>query len=298
VNGKQQRVGYLGGLRLDSRHSGRFDILRRGYAFFKELQNRAPADLFFTSVAADNLRARQFLERGLPGMPRYQFIGEFTTLLLSLEGNRGARSSAANQTIPGEANAGFPSSERLAACLREHNAAYQLAPCWSVNELTGLQPLGLSLADFRVRQEAGQIVSCAALWDQRAFKQTVIRGYGAALARARPFINLAARFSKVPRLPPPGTTLAHAMISHVVAEPREPEALSELIKELCSLSMDKRIGFLTLGLAANDPRISVVRKSYKCLEYRSRLYVVHWPGRSGSAADLDERALQPELALL
>src|SRR5262245_40623147 len=38
VNGAPKRVGYLGGLRLDAAAAGRFDILRRGYEFFRELQ--------------------------------------------------------------------------------------------------------------------------------------------------------------------------------------------------------------------------------------------------------------------
>ncbi len=82
VNGTPRRVGYLGGLRLDARHAGRFDILRRGYEFFHELQTDSPADFYFTSIVADNERARKFLERGLPGMPRYEFVGEFVTMLL------------------------------------------------------------------------------------------------------------------------------------------------------------------------------------------------------------------------
>jgi hypothetical protein len=54
VNGAPRRVGYLGGLRLCSRHAGRFDILRRGYEFFRTLQSDNPADFYFTSIAADN----------------------------------------------------------------------------------------------------------------------------------------------------------------------------------------------------------------------------------------------------
>ncbi|HWY77779.1 MAG TPA: hypothetical protein VN281_19335, partial [Verrucomicrobiae bacterium] len=38
VNCEPLRVAYLGGLRLDARLGGRFDILRRGYEFFRELQ--------------------------------------------------------------------------------------------------------------------------------------------------------------------------------------------------------------------------------------------------------------------
>src|SRR5262245_37179391 len=32
--GRAQPIGYLGGLRLDAKAAGRFDILRRGYRFF------------------------------------------------------------------------------------------------------------------------------------------------------------------------------------------------------------------------------------------------------------------------
>src|SRR5215469_4843109 len=39
VNGAPQRVGYLGGLRLDSFQAGRFPVVRRGYEFFRQLQS-------------------------------------------------------------------------------------------------------------------------------------------------------------------------------------------------------------------------------------------------------------------
>src|SRR4051812_25952113 len=42
VNGTPRRVGYLGELRLDARAQGRFDILRRGYRFFRELHGDDP----------------------------------------------------------------------------------------------------------------------------------------------------------------------------------------------------------------------------------------------------------------
>src|SRR5258706_898476 len=87
VNGQPQRVGYLGGLRLDAKLAGRFDILRRGYRFFRELQPHHDREAYFTSIAADNERAIQLLERGLPGMPSYKHLGEFVTLLISVRRN-------------------------------------------------------------------------------------------------------------------------------------------------------------------------------------------------------------------
>ena len=69
VNGAARRAGYLGELRLDASARGRFGILRDGYRFFHESQRDAPASLYFTSIAADNARARRLLETGARGLP-------------------------------------------------------------------------------------------------------------------------------------------------------------------------------------------------------------------------------------
>jgi len=289
VNGQPHRVGYLGGLRLDARTAGRFDILRRGYEFFRELQADRPADFYFTSIAADNATARKFLERGLPGMPAYEFIGEFVTVLLPIE------SRASNHTEP-EADA--LDFYKLLDCLDKHGRDYQFAPRWSVAELSALLSLNLKADDFQVMRDGGRINACAALWDQRAFKQTVIRGYTPWLALARPAVNFAARILGTPRLPAVGSTLAHAFVSHLAVEPENTDALIGLVSKLRMCAAGRRIEFLTLGFAANDPHLTLLRRKFNCREYRSRIYVVRWPGLGSSARELDGRCLGPEVALL
>jgi len=146
VNGQRRRVGYLGGLRLDDRHAGRFDILRRGYEFFRELQADNPAEFYFTSIAADNARARTFLERGLPGMPRYEPIGEFAAIIIATNGGRRANELSSNTGTTGlaerdmtQSQPNFSVGNELIALLNECNQARQFAPCWSAEELFALQ---------------------------------------------------------------------------------------------------------------------------------------------------------------
>ena len=184
VNGEPRRVGYLGGLRLDESHAGRFDVLRRGYEFFHALQADAPADFYFTSIAADNQPARHFLERGLRGMPRYEFIGEFVTLLLPTIGAAHLDSAS-----------GPPSLERstLVAKVNQFNRHYQFAPCWSADELAAVESLGLRADDFLLTEEEGRFEACAALWDQRSFKQTVIRDYDPVLKQTRTMANFVSK---------------------------------------------------------------------------------------------------------
>jgi hypothetical protein len=281
VNGKPQMVGYLGGLRLDARFAGRFDILRRGYNFFRQLQEEAPADFYFTSIAADNERARTFLERSLPGMPRYEFMCEFVTLVIATLSRR--QSQMRTQGI-----ANSDSLNELLQFVNEHNRGYQFAPQWSAENL--------HLSDFCVVRNGQQIEACGMLWDQREFKQVVVRGYSTVLAKVRPLLNNFSRLTRQPRLPAIGETVSIAFASHLAS--KTDESLLYLIQQLAISARRRGIELLTLGFASNDPRLELIQQNLRCQEYRSRLYVVHWPGIGGTAGELDNRVLAPEVALL
>lgn len=298
VNGQPQRVGYLGGLRLDAKLAGRFDILRRGYRFFREQQPHDDREYCFTSIAADNERAIQLLERGLPGMPTYETFSDFVTLLIAVPRNGVKMHDTSLQQITTD------DFDELAAWLSTHGCRYQFAPYWTTDELLALHSLELRAADFRVVRDRNRIIACAALWDQRAFKQTVIQGYAAPLSLARKGINLAALLAGHPQFPAIGAVLKHAMVSHLAIGPNQPDALSTLIQGLFPLAREKGIEFLTLGYAVGDPRLETVRANFGCREYRSRLYSVRWPGMGAAPASqpapqaLDGRLAFPEVALL
>jgi hypothetical protein len=289
VNGKACRVGYLGGLRLDRRAAGRFDILRRGYEFFRALQSNSPADYYFTSIAADNQPARKFLERGLPGMPTYEFAGEFVTTLLSVKRQR------RNQTALKVETADF---EEVLSFLSRQGREYQLAEYWTAQELTFLSTLGLGVEQFQCVRVDGHVAAVATVWDQRAFKQTVIQGYARGLAFGRPFLNLAGRLLSTPRLPPLGSTMAHAFVSHMAINMEKPEAFTALIAHLLESLAGRGIEILTLGCAATDPRLRLLRGKWRGREYLSRIYLVRWPECGGSVRELDARCLGPEVAAL
>jgi hypothetical protein len=281
VNGKPRMVGYLGGLRLDARSAGRFDILRRGYKFFRQLQQEAPADFYFTSIAADNDRARTFLERGLAGMPRYEFVCEFVTLMISTLSCRQFRLKTQDVACPGSPN-------EMLAFVNELNTTYQFAPHWSAEALDDCEPC--------VVRNGHQLEACGALWDQRQFKQVVVRGYSAVLAKVRPVLNNFSRLTRQPRLPAIGEALSIAFASHLAS--KTDESLLHLIQQLANSAGRRGIELLTLGFASNDPRLELIQQNLRCHEYRSRLYVVHWPGVGAKVGELDNRVLAPEVALL
>lgn len=320
VNGRPAQVGYLGGLRLDARYGGRFDVLRRGYEFLRELESNNPADFYFTTIASDNQRARRFLEAGIHGMPKYEFVGEFVTVVvptggkvrISEPGNQGAESQSGGEPPHSPAVAGLPRSrDRLAvhACdarslwdgiefVNERNRSQQFAPCWSNTGIPALSHLGLKASDFSAVSDARRIVAVGALWDQRCFKQTVVRGYTVPLALGRPMFNLFAPLFKQPRLPAVGEMLASALVSHLAVDHSRTDALLTLIGQLRAVAQERGIELLTLGFAASDPSLKIIRCGFGGREYRSRIYVVRWPGIGKPAGELDCRLAGPEVALL
>ena len=291
VDGEPTRVGYLAELRLDASARGRFAILRDGYRFFHEQPPARATTLHFTSIAADNERARRVLERGARGMPRYGFLGELTTLLVAVP----RRAHPSNLEVQAATPDDLPA---LVNALNDHARRHHLAAAWTADRLRSLERHGLPLNRFLLARRDGRIVAGGGLWDQRAFRQTVIRSYALALSRTRPLVNLAALLFGSPRLPAPGTTLPHAFLSPLALGEGATNLLPEFVAAFFPLARRIGVEFLTLALPAADLRLAALRRRFSTRVYRSRLYRVHWPDETPVVLQNPATAFLPDVALL
>lgn len=192
------------------------------------------------------------------------------------------------------------SIRKITELLNRTNRQFQFAPVWSAGDL--LSPArcpNLRLEDFQLLLSSdGEPTACAALWDQRSIKQTVIRGYSPALARLRPLINLGSAILGRRRLPAIGQALASAFVSHLAADQQDPRLLRDLVHSALSQAARRDIDYLLLGFDVRDPRLAILRKTFRPRELVSRLYAVHWNDGADLAAGLDDRLLAPDVALL
>lgn len=280
INGKPTQVGYLGGLRLDRSVEGRFDLLRRGYRFFEEVSMGQDVPFYFTSIAADNARALQFLERNLPGMPRYELIGEFVSLIIPTGGHLNDDANLVRGT----------STEQF---FNENQAQFNLAAEWQENEFNQLSPFGWQRS-IDVLDATGNTSASGVLWDQRAFKQTVVRGYSNLLKLASPVVNAFARFRGA-GLPPVGSAMNLAFLSPVAVKGGS-DALVRLVDAALGAAESSGIELLAVGLDLRNPALPVLLKTFRCRQYHSRLYSLHW--QSNPSCRLDNHLLAPEVALL
>jgi hypothetical protein len=296
INGKPMRVGYLSGLRLDRSCRGRSEIIRRGYEVFRSIHERGGPPIYLSSIIASNQAARRFLERGLKGMPTYRFLGELVTLNIRRRHfwkfkDPASRARRALQKERLRVLHGSGSCADILEILNRENREYQLAPVWSASEIRAED-------SCTVYSNIETPVACAAVWDQRAMKQNVVRGYSGALKWARPFFNLAATFLGMPRLPEIGAPLSHVYVSHLAASSDQPELTECLVNLLRAADSAHSADYLTIGFDSRDPRLAHLRRAFLGREYVSRIYVVHWEDGAELACKLDERLLAPEVATL
>ncbi len=163
-NGEPRRVGYLGQLRLAASHAGRFDVVRRGYRFFREFHDTLRHPSTSPASRPTTPRRSRFSNAGCPACRAHEFVGELRTAVVRV------RSAYEAVNISG--------SPILRAIVE--NKAFQFAPVWALRDA--------DVDDLFVIR-CGDRMASAALWDQRPFKQVVVSGYASRVARWRPLIT-------------------------------------------------------------------------------------------------------------
>lgn len=289
LNGEPVRIGYLGQLRRAPALEGRIKLLAAGFAELEKTRrpDELPYDL--TGIIADNRAARRLLEYGLPGLPAYRPLCEFTTLMFS----------GRSRLRRGPARVQRGSDEMLpaiAACLQRNLCRYQFAPVWQVEDLrSSVRTRSLRAEDFFVLLDGSRVIACLARWNQCDFKQAVVRGYAPRLKRWRPAINAAYSLTGHPRLPDLGQALDFAYLSHVGVDGDDPGLLVELIQ---AARAGRELDYLVIGLATGNSMFAALRKSFRAWAYPSVLYLVVPPGVEDPLGELDGRVPHVEAATL
>lgn len=272
IGGEPSWLGYLGQFRTAGGWQGgprAYRLLRQGFAEVRRRlcdPDELPWDI--TSILAGNRPARRILSADLPKLPRYRRISGFTTLVYRSGGRRRSADAESGASVGLGA---------IADCLQRNYRRYRFAPVW---DEAALRAAGLESSDFLVLREGGRVTACLGLWDQRPVKQTVVRAYRAPLGRLRPLFNLLAPLGGLPALPPVGSSLSQAFLSHLACDRDDPTAAAELLREGLALAGRRGIEQLTLGLAEGHPLLATARALRRHLDYRSDIYTVHWPDAS------------------
>ena len=293
INGEVQRIGYFGELRAEGGLRNRRSLLLGSYRKMREFHEAGDVLFYLTTIIADNSAARRLLEAGIGDMPTYRPLEPMITFTIPVLA--GSRRRPRQAVATADSTAVSAIAERLAS----RGARYQFHPAWDAATLQSADRCrDLSPGDFLLVQDASGLRGCLALWDQRAFKQTVIRGYGGTLRRMRPALNLIAPMLRRPRLPDAGARLESAFLSHVSVATDDAETLVSLVGQACRNAAQRGLDYVMISFAGRNPLARVVRKNFPCHDYVSMIYVVYWEDGATAAAQLDNRIPHPEVAIL
>lgn len=285
LNGRPVDAGYLGGLRVEPAFRRRLSVLKAGYDSIRALVPWDRERVWFTSLAADNRAARRLLERGLDGLPRYRPVGELETFVF--DSRLGRSKGLWRPAVRGEVR-------ELAAFVNRQNAEFHFSPVLSAEDLLA-DRAGLSWRLFHVFEEGGEIRAALAPWDQRAYKQAVVRGYAGGLKTFRPLLNAIHRIMRLPPWPAVGEPWEGGFLAFFAVHPGERRRLGPLIREGLYHLRRRGCGVGYWGLSPENPLRKFARR-LPHLSYRTVIETVRWP--DSDLPGLDERPVQPEAALL
>ncbi len=266
-NGRPARLGYLGMLRREPQLLGHRHVLQQSLELLESTRGDDELRFDLTSIVTDNHAARRLLERGLRGLPTYTPWVQWVTLMIPTT----RRAAPIDPDITAARRDDLP---HLTEHLNRHYRARQFAPRITSEEL--LSPgrsRGLALDDFLLLRCHGEILGCMACWDQRSFKQVVVRRYSPGLTIARPLVNGWLRLSGQPCLPAPGQALRMGYLSHVATD-EDPSILARLVQSARAMAAARGLDYLALGLCTTDPALLLLCQRFKPRTYHSNLYLV------------------------
>jgi hypothetical protein len=292
VNGRETNVGYLSSLRVAQQYR-RTPNLARGYEKLKELHEDGKACFYVSTILSDNALAQR-LTTARARLPAYHDIGEFRSLAISLR-----------QRVRSNANGRFwirPATHDdtpiLAGFLNDEGRRRQFFPAYAESDFFGDDGLllGLGPEDVLMAFSGDRIAGVLAGWDQKAFRRSVVTGYGRWLRPVRLPYNLCARAAGLPPLPRVGAVLNYCYLALVCIREDDVDVFSALFERLMR---DKRtaFSFVMAGMHERDPLLPALMR-LRHWEYPSRVYVVCWPDGEPFFAELDDRVPYLELGSL
>ena len=284
INGERAEVGYLGQLRVDARFRGRWLVLR-GFRKLHELHRQSPPRGYVTTIIEGNDEAEGVLVRRARGpMPRYRKIDRLMTLALPTHGVRSRFVGTTRDLTP---------MTEVVAFLQSEGRRRNFFPVYEERSFADGTTRGFDPRDFVVIQRAGGILGVAGVWDQSAYKQSIVDAYDPLTRVARPFYNLLRRGA----LPKPGNALRFAYGSFFCVRDDDPAVAHALIERLLTVARERRFDHLLLGFAESDPLLAVA-STFRHVAYPAGIYTVAWDDGHDLHHELDARPRYLEIASL
>ncbi len=266
VQGAASEVAYLSQLRVAPAYQGRALVGRGLRALRQRLQAQDVPGAYATISLGNEAAERVLCGRHGQRQGRFEAITTIDTLTYAATPR--AHRPRDVQVAPASAR----ELDEVIAFSQRHGPRRQLYPQLASTTFAkrgrGLQPEDLLLARC-----GGQLVGLMAVWDQSAWRQTVVRAYGPRLRRLKWLLD-AGRLARGARpLPPAGAALHVACASLLCVMDDDPSVTTALLAAGVRAAHGRGAHTLALAVAREDPLLAIVKR-WRHVSYTSRLYAL------------------------
>ena len=282
INGEVKKTSYLCGLKKDPYYDG---VVNFGKLFFKSL-TREDIDCYFCSVVEDNKEARALFEKRRKRVMNMDYLQTYTTYMFKpyfkfkvVENN-----FVFKQVEKSE-------EEAVVKFLNEEGKNKNFFPV--INSLE--QFTDLSANDFYILKKDDEIIACGALWNQKNYRQYIVKKYNGMMKLARFFNPLISKLGYM-RLPKEDTPIDFPMLSFFISKDDNAEYykifLNYIVKEI-----KKKYDMFVIGNTENSFS-NEIYKGLKSIKFNTKIYSIDFVFGKGKVQDIDENKLWLECGLL
>jgi hypothetical protein len=279
IGGKVRTVGYVTGLckRTDS-----FVNLKR---LLHAALDDAQADFFFYSILSENGAGSKMLDKKRGYMPDLRSVGNYTTYLFSPYAPKKPRHGFTFR------RADAADAEKLLRHYRDYGRNHDFFP-----EMTSLSAFhGLHAECFYLlTHPGGDIAAAGALWDQRDFKQHIVKAYNGIYKTLSKW-NVLLRPLRYPPLPQQGEVADFAYLSFFAAGRDDPDIIRIFLGEAAAAARPL-YGAICVGAIENSETRRIL-DTIKNVHFGSRLCCFDLK-RNDAGAELGSRPAYFECGLL
>ena len=284
INGNEEKVGYLFGLRVARTYLKKFALLHRGYSYLKSLHEGKNISYYITTILEENRYAQTLLEKPRSFMPTYHPFGSYEVYALKAS-TRKKQSLPSSMCFRQATQGDLPS---LIDFLHTQGKTYQFFPVIHAEDIRTGTFHHLTIEDFYLlHTNDGEILAAGVPWDQHHYKQYVVQGYNGLLQWLYPFSKLFPLFG-FPSLPAPQSILQFFTLSFWAVKENQPEIFRHFLAQIAQLS--RKNPFFLIGLHQSHPLRAMLQKCPH-ISYRSRVYLVSWPEHRSNPERLHKRLL-------
>ncbi|MCP5105029.1 MAG: hypothetical protein GY950_16700 [bacterium] len=268
VDGIPTKLGYLFSLKTRKRYRGWYNFLHRGYAYSREVAHSRKIPFLLMSVVADNKYAIKLFEKKRSFMPNHSNLGDYEVYAM--------KTGMKCKSLPGYR---FKKCERedvsrMVDFLNRKGKDYQFFPVLKAGDFNGRGDGHLSFNDFYLLLDGGNnIAACGAVWDQRSYKQYIVKEYNGPFKILSRLSFLLPLFGYPNILAKPGRVLDFFTLSYWMVKDDDPRLFECFLRHISGAG--RRHPFFVVGAHERNPLNSILKK-IPHIAYKSKIYLVDW----------------------